>query len=307
MAHTSRSAVSLRSNRASLHRSCLLNNSAKVLNTSAKVLIITDGNSDNAVNCSCSSQPLVQRRCQSLSKFSTGDEMEHSSIRDHQYLRVPQQFSYVKPPPRARKESKSLELFPIEIRNDYIDGNLMAETGSNGSSNIPAFEEREHNNLEDANEEEEADEEEECMELLKNMKEDEIVISVPNGDYPNCGTETHKNRHFQSAEYQTIEPVPNNEEGLIDIRSECLTTVQRLSVASGESPGVGDETQWESSDQLRPLDSDTRRDKDAAITSVKFSKRVKAVKQWLGSLLGRHTPPPIDDHFNEEIEKESIV
>jgi len=305
MAHTSRSVVSLRSNRTSLHRSCLLNNSTKAVNASAKVLIITDGDSNNADHCSCNSLPLVQRRCQSLCKFSTGDEMEHSSVRNRQFLCVPQQFQHYKTPPRYRKESKSLELLPADDRNDHADGNLMDANGSKSGSNISEFTEREFCRPKGTNEEEET--EEEHVGLLKNMKEDEIIIKVPNSDHPTGGTGTYNNRLFKSVDYQTIESVPNNE-GFIDINSECLMTVQRLSVASGESPEADEETRWESSDQLRPLDSDTtRRDKDTAITSVKFSKRVKAVKQWLGSLLGRRTPSPIEDHFSEEIERESIV
>ena len=305
MTHTSRSAVSLRSNRASLHRSCLLNNSAKVLNSSAKVLIITDAASDEQAHCSCSSLPMVQRRCQSLCKFSAADEMDHSSIRSRQYLCVPQQFHPSKTSPRYRKESKSLELFPIEIRHDYNDENI-ALTGSNNDLNTLQFSEREQNKSKEPQEDEE--EEEEHKELLKNLEEREIVINVPNGGYLTDNMGPHKNRHFQSSDYQIIESVPNEDDGLIDMNSECLTAVQRLSVASGESPEADDETQWESNDQLRPLDSDTtRRDKDPAITSVKFSKRVKAVSQWLGSLLGRRTPSPTDDHLNEEIERESIV
>ena len=227
-----------------------------MLNNSSKVLIVTSGDSGNTqlLNSSCSSVPLVQRRCQSLCKFTGDDETKHSVIQQ-QFLCVPQQFHHSKTP-RYRKESKSLELFPAELRCIASDSSIEPLRCSREAQG----------ELEDSDkEEEEEEEEEEVVGLLKNTK-DAIVLQVPAGD-----------------------------EG----------TVQRLSLASGETRETDemDENPWESSDQLRPLDSDMRRDK----ASVKFSKRVRAVKQWLGSLLGRRTPSPIDDHFNEELERESIV
>ena len=294
---TSQSARSLRSIRtksnASLLRSCLMMTRSA---HASQVQIVAHAASQSS---QLDSPQLTQRRCQSLGRFpgdADTDPHRHRSIQpqdettgqsiaserplQQQFLCVPQAYptggnkSYH----RRRRESKSLDLIPSELRLTLMER----------SSRLPSC---------SASQE---DTEDEHSRLLDDHN---VVLTIPNG-----------NRSEQQAAQLSdclskpnghIKLIHNDDEG-IDVNPE--TQQQRTSLLSASGQHLEPEKRWHSCDQLQ------RTAKDTAIASTVN----KSVKQWLVSLFGVgqasdpfvvRNPPNSGEEFPDihRDERESVV
>ena len=129
-----RSLQSIRTkSKASLRRSCLLSRSANASQT--QVITEAASDADVAVYRSGGSSPcLPQRRCQSLGKFpseenaqrlcQTGDNSP-TGRSSRRFLCVPPQIFPSNKGARRRKESKSLDVFPSQLRPVSSDRSIL--------------------------------------------------------------------------------------------------------------------------------------------------------------------------------------
>lgn len=246
------SARSLRSiqtkSNASLRRSCLLSRSANASQT--QVVTEAASDADVAVYRSGGSSPcLPQRRCQSLGKFP-GEENAPRLCQSgtsspngrppRQFLCVPQIFPSGKGAPRRRKESKSLDVFPSQLRPGRSDRSIL--------QSCPSHE----------------DTEDEHTQLLK--EDNNIVITIPDDDDHQQQTgltvPMRPNGHLKSSAYQAV-PTHNDDEG-IDSNSESSTgrvQQQRLSLTALELPEM-EGKKWYSCEQLHHSSPDDMRSKE---------------------------------------------
>lgn len=246
---------------------------------------------------------LPQRRCQSLGRFPGDADSDHHSRSiqpqdetmgqsiaserplQQQFLCVPQAYptggggnkSYH----RRRRESKSLDLIPSELRLTLMER----------SSRLPSC---------SASQE---DTEDEHSRLLDDHN---VVLTIPNGN---------RSEQEQQAAQQLsdclskpnghIKLIHNDDEG-IDVNPE--TQQQRTSLLSASGQHLEPEKKWHSCDQLQ------RTAKDTAIASTVN----KSVKQWLVSLFGVgqasdpfvvRNPPNSGEEFPDihRDERESVV
>ncbi|XP_057366529.1 receptor-type guanylate cyclase Gyc76C-like [Daphnia carinata] len=277
---TSQSARSLRSVRtsksnASLRRSCLLTRSAHA----SQVQIVAEAASESGdadYRSGTTASPLLpQRRCQSLGRFP-GDENQHhhqqnqqrgiasESHGPRQFLCVPQVFPSRgnKTTQRRRKESKSLDLFPSELRSTLNEQSPLPSCASQG------------------------DTEDEHTRLLDGSDDHNVVLTIPNGDQPQQAELSRPNGHIKTAGYQAVKLIHNDDEG-IDVNSESLISRDRtrprpsLTACGLLEP----EKRWHSCEQLHHPTSGEKRGKENKDTAIASTVN-KSVKQWLVSLFG---------------------
>ncbi|KAI9555200.1 hypothetical protein GHT06_017715 [Daphnia sinensis] len=277
---TSQSARSLRSVRttksnASLRRSCLLTRSAHA----SQVQIVAEAASESGdadYRSGTTASPLLpQRRCQSLGRFP-GDEDQHHHQQDQQrgiasgshgprqFLCVPQVFPSRgnKSTQRRRKESKSLDLFPSELRSTLNEQSPLPSCASQG------------------------DTEDEHTRLLDGSDDHNVVLTIPNGDQPQQAELSRPNGHIKTAGYQAVKLIHNDDEG-IDVNSESLISRDRtrprpsLTACGLLEP----EKKWHSCEQLHHSTLGERRSKEGKDTVIASTVN-KSVKQWLVNLFG---------------------
>lgn len=194
-----------------------------------------------------SSPCLPQRRCQSLGKFpdednaegerlcQTGSNSPNMSGRPaRQFLCVPTMFPSGRTQSRKRRESKSLDLFPAELRSIRSDRSILPSCPS--------------------------DTEDENAHLL----EDIVVTSADDDQQLQMQDSFRPNGHVKSSQSCKVRLVHNDDEG-IDVNSVSSTgRVQQLSLTE---PPKREGKKCYSYDQL-PNPVDTTNDKDTPIAST---------------------------------------
>ena len=214
---------------------------------------------------------LPQRRCQSLGRFPGDEDGHHQQQEQHggmvscsrpkQFLCVPQVFPSTgnKSTQRRRKESKSLDLFPSELRSLRSDRSPLPSCAS-------------HDDTED-----------EHTRLLES-DEHNVILNIPNGDQQEQAELSRPNGHIKSSGYQAVRLMHNEDEG-IDVNSESLSsrTKQRPSLAA--SGLLEPEKRWHSCEQLHHPTPGERRGKESKDTAIASTVN-KSVKQWLVNLFG---------------------
>lgn len=252
-----------------------------------------------------SSPSLAQRRCQSLGKFpdqeggQQGQSGRHLAVPHPVYLN---NTSNGKPAARKRKESKSLEFFPSEMRSTVSD-----------RSPLPSCTSR------DGNE----DEDERAL-LLE--EDDSIILAVPNGEgYQQQQQQTgflNGTLRSSGGGYQAVRLIPNENDKMnnSDVHSEpSVGRVRRQQHARLSSLTVSDRCEdqgkkWHSCDQLQQHQTpptttgDQKRSRD---TNGRDTPIASAVK-WLVNLFGKNAPAveefsDIQREERERIEETSAV
>lgn len=307
---TSQSARSLRSVRttksnASLRRSCLLTRSAHA----SQVQIVAEAASESGdvdYRSGTTASPLLpQRRCQSLGRFP-GDENPHHHQQDQQrgtasdshgprqFLCVPQVFPSRgnKSTQRRRKESKSLDLFPSELRSTLNEQSPLPSCASQG------------------------DTEDEHTRLLDGSDDHNVVLTIPNGDQPQQAELSRPNGHIKTAGYQAVKLIHNDDEG-IDVNSESLISRDRtrpqpsLTACGLLEP----EKKWHSCEQLHHSTLGERRSKEGKDTVIASTVN-KSFKQLLvnlfsvghgGDTFGRNSQTGEDFSDLHRDDRESVV
>lgn len=295
-----RSMRSVRSNTNSLRRSCLLSRSANA--SQIQILHHSASQGGDIDQKGVVQSRLPQRRCQSLGGIPSDDEGEVQHQQDptdpaansgRQFLCVPQAFSNNgKQSQRRRKESKSLDLFPAELRSALSDRSAASCTSQDDI-------EDEHTRLLDSD-------------------DPDVTLTIPNGDQHeqiDLFDTARPNGHIKSTKYQAVRLLHNEDEG-IDVNSESSTSrVQHQDGSSFTASGFSEsDKKWHSCEQLQnqPLgDKRAKDNKDAPITSTVN----KSVKQWLVNLfgVGHSSEPygktlPVDDFSDIQREDgESVV
>lgn len=222
---------------------------------------------------------LPQRRCQSLGRFP-GDEDEqqhHHQQEQHQragglssvshgprqFLCVPQVFpSRNKSNQRRRKESKSLDLFPSELRSTLIDRSPLPSCASQDET------------------------EDEHSRLLGGSDDHNVVLTIPNRDQPEQAELSRPNGHIKTSGYQAVRLIQNDDEG-IDVNSETLISRDR----TRHRPSLTACGLLDSEKRCEQLEHSTsgerlgKESKDTVIAST-VNKSVPNVKRWIVNLFG---------------------
>lgn len=209
---------------------------------------------------------LPQRRCQSLGGIPSDDEGETQHQQDpvdpgaspgRQFLCVPQAFpNGVKQSQRRRKESKSLDLFPVELRTALSDRSAASCTSQD-------------------------DIEDEHARLL-DLDDPDVTLTIPNGEQHDS---SRPNGHIRNTSYQAVRLLHNEDEG-IDVNSESSTSrAQHQDGSSFTASGFSDsDKKWHSCERMQthvPGDKRGKDNKDTPISST-VNKSVK----WLVNLFG---------------------
>lgn len=257
-------------------------------------------NSQAQVDCgsesgSMASPSLSQRRCQSLGKFPDQEGGRQGTSGRH--LAVPHpaypNASNGKPAARKRKESKSLEFFPSEMRSSMSD-----------RSPLPSCTSQEDN-------------EDERALLLE--EDDSIILTVPNGDgqqqQQQQASFLNGNLRSSGGGYQAVRLIQNENDRMnnVDVHSESSTgrvrKQQHPRLSSVSVSGRCEEQEkkkWHSCDQLHrqtppTSTADQKRSRD---TNGRDTPIASAVK-WLVNLFGKNPPAAeeITDIQREERER----
>ena len=260
---------------ASLLRSCLLTRSAHA----SQVQIVAEAASESGdvdYRSGTTSSPLLpQRRCQSLGRFPGEEDEQHHqqeqqrvsglvsvSHGPRQFLCVPQVFpSRNKSNQRRRKESKSLDLFPSELRSNLNDRSPLPSCASQD------------------------DTEDEHSRLLGDSDDHNVVLNIPNGE-PELEELSRPNGHIRTSGYQAVKLIHNDDEG-IDVNSETPISCDR----SRHRPSLTACGLLESEKRCEQLEHSTsgerlgKESKDTVIAST-VSKSVPNVKRWIVNLFG---------------------
>ena len=237
-----------------------------------------------------SSPSLAQRRCQSLGKFPDQDGVHQGLGQSGRHLAVPHPVylntSNGKPAARKRKESKSLEFFPSEMRSTVSD-----------RSPLPSCTSRDDN-------------EDERALLLE--EDDSIILAVPNGDGYQQQQQQQQtgflngNLRSSGGGYQAVRLLPNENDKMnnSDVHSEpSIGRVRRQNHARLSSLTVSDRCEdqgkkWHSCDQLQQHQTppastgDQKRSRD---TNGRDTPIASAVK-WLVNLFGKN---PAVEEFSD--------
>ena len=299
---------SLRSNRTTtgndnLRRSCLLSRSANP-SQNHSVQIVTFGD-ENAASAGCSAaNNLPQRRCQSLGKFpanqgpskaaemcdNTGQSSCGSSSKEQHFLRVPQVFpeSDIRSESsrRIRKESKSLDAFPVELRPP---------------SAVPSDRSSLH-----------AD-----AERTRLLDDQDIYLTIPDADgqpmaTTNCDPQSgngndckHELKNSRQVHYYD-----DNVGGSCDANVNCQPVPARrkagaVTVATDERT---DEKRWHSTQDLMHPDATMAGGEHRKRDSTPMVAVNRSVKQWLVSLFAvgprQDSPKNASSRANQEIREE---
>jgi hypothetical protein len=232
---------------------------------------------------------LPQRRCQSLGRFpeDEDEQQQHHHHHQHQeqqqqqqqragglssvshgprqFLCVPQVFpSRNKSNQRRRKESKSLDLFPSELRSTLIDRSPLPSCASQDDT------ENEHSRL------------------LSGCDDHNVVLTIPNGDQPEQAELSRPNGHIKTSGYQAVRLLQNDDEG-IDVNSETLLSRDRTRHRpSLTACGLMESEKRYSCEQLEHSTSGERLGKEGKDTVIAptVSKSVPNVKRWIVNLFG---------------------
>ena len=259
-----------RSNTTSLRRSCLLSRSGAI--NASQVQIVTSHDSGdhhsaaNTNNTSNSSLPLGQRRCQSLGKFPGDEPRQHAStISNRQYLCVPQHIfpGQASKTPRYRKESRSLDLFPTEMR---ISDRSFYTSG-----------------------------EEEEQALLQN----DITLTIPNGDQykPNNGCLKSPDYQNRSMLHNDVEDI--DAESFPIVKRLSLASAELPDDTDEQMNFCEQLYQLEHLEG----DHNKRDTKDAPISSFnKKLKQLFVNFKPFSSASAKSPPLSMDDHLHEERE-----
>lgn len=234
---------------ASLRRSCLLSRSANTSQTHVITEAASDADMAGHLRSGGSSPCLPQRRCQSLGKFpgednaegerlcQTGSNSPNMSGRPaRQFLCVPTMFPSGRTPSRKRRESKSLDLFPVELRSVRSDRSILPS--------CPSDTEDENAHL--------------LEDIVVTSADDEQPLQIPDSSRPNG--------RVKSSPSCKVRLVQNDDEG-IDVNSESSTGRFQRPCLSGSEPPKMDGKKCCSYDQLdNPVDETD--DKDTPIAST---------------------------------------